>query len=43
MKSEENQSEESKAFGRRFKYALIGYAVIEFIVIAAVLYYKMSR
>ena len=34
MKSrDEGQYEDEAAFNRRFKYALIGYALIEFIVI----------
>ena len=30
-------------FDRSFKYALIAYAVIEFIAIALVVYYQMTR
>lgn len=43
MSREENQFEDSDAFDRRFKYSLIAYAVIEFIVIALVLYHKATR
>lgn len=34
------QEEESIAFNRRFKYAVIVYAVVELIAIVAVVYYK---
>jgi hypothetical protein len=34
---------DAAAFNRRFKYALISYAVVEFIVIALVVYAKVSR
>ena len=30
-------------FDRSFKYALIAYAVIEFVAIALVVYYQMTR
>jgi hypothetical protein len=35
--------EESGAFDRSFKYAVIVYAVVEFFAIALVLYYKLAR
>lgn len=35
--------EDVSAFNRRFKYALIVYAVVEFIAIALVVYYKVTR
>ena len=34
---------ETAAFNRRFKYAVIAYAIIEFIAIAFVIYYKVRR
>jgi large-conductance mechanosensitive channel len=34
---------DSAAFNRRFKYALIAYAIVEFIVIALVVFYKVRR
>jgi hypothetical protein len=34
---------DSAAFNRRFKYALIAYAIVEFIVIALVVYAKVRR
>jgi hypothetical protein len=34
---------DSAAFKRRFKYALIAYAIVEFIVIALVVYAKVRR
>jgi hypothetical protein len=38
-----NQDEDSAAFNRRFKYAVIAYAVIEFIAIVFAVYYKVTR
>ena len=38
-----NLSEEERAFNRRFKYAVIAYAIIEFIAIVIVMYYKIKR
>lgn len=35
--------EDAGNFDRSFKYALIAYAVIEFIAIALVVYYQMTR
>ena len=35
--------EDSAAFTRQFKYAVIAYAIIEFIVIAFGVYYKVTR
>lgn len=46
MKKETKQSEteaEMEAFNRRFKYALIGFAIVEFVVLASVIYYKSRR
>lgn len=40
---EQNQTEDSTAFNKVFKWAVIVYAVIEFIVIAFAVYYKISR
>ena len=40
---DESQYEDSAAFNRRFKYAVIAYAIIEFIAIAFVVYYKATR
>lgn len=34
----ENQPEDSATFNRRFKYAVIAFAIIEFIAIAFVIY-----
>ena len=39
----ESQSEDLATFNRRFKYALVAYAIIEFIVIALVVYYQAQR
>ena len=39
----ESPAEDSAAFNRRFKYAVIAYAIIEFIAIAVVVYYKAAR
>ena len=33
----------SDEFNRRFKYAVIAFAIIEFIVIAFAVYYKVTR
>ncbi len=35
--------EDAKAFDRRFKYAVIIYAVAEFLAIALLLYHKAAR
>ena len=35
--------EDSGTFDRSFKYAVVVYAVAEFIAIALVLYYKLTR
>jgi hypothetical protein len=43
MSREEDQLADSNAFNRRFKYSLIAYAVIEFIVMVLALYYKATR
>ena len=40
---DEIQYEDSAAFNRRFKYVVIAYAIIEFIAIAYVVFYKTSR
>jgi hypothetical protein len=37
------REEDAGSFDRSFKYALIAYAVIEFIAIALVVYYQMTR
>ena len=39
----ETEFADSAALNRRFKYALIAYAVVEFIVIALVVYAKVRR
>jgi hypothetical protein len=39
----ETEFADSAAFNRRFKYALIAYAVVEFIVIALVVYSKVRK
>lgn len=36
-------AEDSKAFDRQFRYALIAYAVVEFFAIALALYYQAAR
>jgi hypothetical protein len=38
-----DKDEDSSAFGRRFKHALIAYAVIEFVVLAFVVFYVATR
>jgi hypothetical protein len=43
QKSVGSQAEDSAAFNRRFKYAVIAYAVIGFIAIVFVVYYKVTR
>ena len=40
---DESHYEDSAAFNRQFKYAVIACAIIEFIVIAFVVYYKVTR
>jgi hypothetical protein len=40
---DESQYEDSATFNRRFKYTVIAYAIIEFIAIAFVVYYKATR
>jgi hypothetical protein len=35
--------EEAGTFDRSFKYAVIAYAVVEFIAIALLIYYKLAR
>ena len=40
---DEALGDEGRAFGCQFKYALIIYAVVEFVAIALVVYYKLSR
>ncbi len=37
------QDEDSSSFNRRFKYAVYAYAIIEFIALALVVYYKTYR
>ncbi|HZG54009.1 MAG TPA: hypothetical protein VEZ40_18035 [Pyrinomonadaceae bacterium] len=37
------QQEDDAAFNRRFKYAVIAYAVIEFIAFVSLFYYKYFR
>ena len=39
----ETEFADSAAFNRRFKYALIAYAIVEFVVIALVVYAKIKR
>jgi hypothetical protein len=43
MSKEKSQIEDPNVFERRFKYYLIAYAVIEFVVIALVVYYKLTQ
>jgi hypothetical protein len=38
-----NRPDEAGAFDRRFKYAVIALAIIEFIVIVSTVYYKVTR
>ena len=35
--------DEASAFGRGFKYALFVYAFVEFVAVALVVYYKVTR
>jgi hypothetical protein len=37
------EHEDAARFDRRFKYAVAAFALIEFIVIASVVYYKVAR
>ncbi len=39
----EEQSDDARAFNRRFKYAVIVYAIIGFIALALIVYYKVRR
>jgi hypothetical protein len=39
----ESKTEDSAAFNRRSRYALIAYAIIEFIAIAFAVYYNGTR
>ena len=41
--NDESQYEDSAAFTTQVKYAVIAYAIIEFIAIAFVVYYKVTR
>jgi hypothetical protein len=41
--NDEEQSEDAIKFNRRFKYAIIVYAIIEFIAIAFFVYYTPDR
>ena len=41
--NDESHYDDSAAFNRQFKYAVIAYAIIEFIAIAFVVYYKGTR
>lgn len=43
MGKEESQTEDPNVFERRFKYCLFAYAIIEFVVIALIVYYKVTR
>ena len=38
-----SQDEDEARFDRRFRYAVAAFAVVEFIVIALVVYYKVAR
>jgi large-conductance mechanosensitive channel len=38
-----SQQEDSAAFNRRFKYAIVAFSLIEFIVIALAVFYKVTR
>lgn len=40
---DESQDEDSATFNRRFKCALIAFAIIEFVAISFVVYYKTTR
>ena len=42
-KIDEGRAEGASPFGRAFKYALIIYAVVEFVAVALVVYYKAAR
>lgn len=42
-KSTKQMDEDLKAFNRRFKYAVIAYAIIEFVAIVFIIYYKTYR
>ncbi len=42
-KVDEGGVEGTSGSGRTFKYALIIYAVVEFVALALVVYYKISR
>lgn len=43
MSKEESKIEDPDVFDRRFKCSLIAYAVIEFVVIALVVYYSLTQ
>ena len=40
---DEGRVEGASRFDRTFRYALAAYAVVEFVAIALVVYYKLSR
>lgn len=40
---DESQYEDSAEFNRRFRYAVIAFAIIEFIAIALLVYHKATR
>lgn len=40
-KLDSSAEEEAARFDRRFRYAIIGFAVVEFIVIALIVYHKV--
>ncbi len=42
-KSTKQMDEGLKSFNRQFKYAVIAYAIIEFVAIVFVIYYKTYR
>ena len=42
-KSTEQADEDLKAFNRQFKYTVIAYAIIEFVAIVFIIYYKTYR
>jgi hypothetical protein len=41
--ADEGSVEGASAFGRTFKYALVVYAVVEFVAVALLVYYRLAR
>lgn len=42
-KTDDGQAEDLASFNKRFKYAVVAFAIVEFIVTVAAIYYKTYR